>query len=227
MARTARYDGLADAYDAFLEDKSRYYRAAEEALARLLGPGPGRCLDIGCGSGHFFRIPLELDWELVGVDESEDQLRIAAERFPDVDLLRADATALPFEDGSFDAAISTFTHTDFDDFRGATRETRRVLRSDGALVYVGNHPCFIGPVQEHRESGIPLLHSGYRRGGRHESAVVPGATPGGWRQTIGSFVHLPLGEFLESFSGLILERAEELDDGFEYPKTIALRFRKP
>jgi ubiquinone/menaquinone biosynthesis C-methylase UbiE len=88
----------------------------EDALCRLVGPGRGRCLDIGCGGGHFVHGLLELGWQLVGVDDSDDQLRIARERHPEIELVCADANALPFPDESFDAAYSTFTHTDFDDF---------------------------------------------------------------------------------------------------------------
>jgi SAM-dependent methyltransferase len=221
------YDGLADEYDAFVEGGSRYFQAAEDALRRLLGPGNGRCLDLGCGGGHFLNAPLELGWQVVGVDVSEDQLRVARARHPDVELVRADAAALPFADATFDAAFSTFTHTDFDDFAGAVAETRRVLRSGGRFVYVGNHPCFVGATQEHVDTGVPRLHPGYRRAGRWRAEDAPGATPGGWRQRLGSFVHLPLADFLSCFAGFTLEIVEELHDGYEYPKTIALALRKP
>ena len=73
----ARYDGLADEYDAFVDRSSPYRAAAEDALRRFLGPGPGRCLDLGCGGGHFLGLPVALGWEVVGVDVSTDQLRIA------------------------------------------------------------------------------------------------------------------------------------------------------
>jgi SAM-dependent methyltransferase len=223
----ARYDGLAEEYDAFVDRTSPYFLLAAEALRRHLGPGPGRALDIGCGGGHLFEIPLELGWDLVGVDASADQLRIARRRHPAVALVRADASALPFPDEAFDAAFSTFTHTDFDDFAGAAAEARRVLSPGGRFVYVGTHPCFVGPTQEHLESGCPRLHPGYRRAGRWLSAEAPGTTPSGWRERLGSFVHLPLGDFLTAFAGLTLVAAEELADGYEYPKTVALTFTKP
>jgi SAM-dependent methyltransferase len=223
----ARYDGLADEYDAFVDSTSPYYLVAADALRRLLGSGTGRCLDVGCGGGHFLRAPLELGWQVIGVDVSEDQLRVARVRHPGVELVRADATALPFDDESLDAAFSMFTHTDFDDFAAAVAETRRVLRSGGRFVYVGNHPCFVGATQEHVDTGVPRLHPGYRRAGRWHVGDAPGATPGGWRQRLGSFVHLPLADFLSCFAGFTLETVEELDDGYEYPKTIALRLRKP
>jgi SAM-dependent methyltransferase len=224
---TARYDGLADAYDEFASASSPYYAMVDDAVGRLLGPGHGRCLDVGCGNGRAFSTLRELGWSPVGVDESEDQLRIARSRDPAIEVWQCDAAALPFGDESFDAAVSMFTHTDFDDFPGTLREVRRVLRSGARFVYVGNHPCFVGATQEHGDRGLPLLHPGYRRAGRWSAADAPGTTPGGWRARLGSFVHLPLAEFLSAFAGLVLVAAEELDDGFEYPKTIALVFTRP
>jgi SAM-dependent methyltransferase len=224
---SAAYDGLADAYDAFHHEHPAYYALAADALRRLLGPGPGRCLDVGCGGGHFFDVPRELGWTVVGVDASEDQLRVARGRGPDVEVVCADATALPFDDASFDAAFSMFTHTDVADFAGVSAETLRVLMPGAPFVYVGNHPCFVGATQEHVETGLPRLHPGYRRAGRWDASDAAGAPSEGWRAKLGSFVHLPLGPFLDAFAGFTLERAEELDDGWEYPKTIALALRKP
>ena len=223
----ARYDGLATEYDEFVDRCSPYYAVAAEALERLLGPGSGRCLDVGCGGGHFIEVPIRLGWQVVGVDASVDQLGIAKSTHPDAELVEADAVALPFADGSFAAAYSTFTHTDFDDFAGAVGEVRRVLEPGARFVYVGNHPCFVGATQEHLDTGVPLLHPGYRRAGRWEATEAPGATPGGWRQRLGSFVHLPLADFLACFAGFTLELVAEPDDGWEYPKTIALAFRRP
>jgi SAM-dependent methyltransferase len=51
----SRYDGLADEYAQFLRAHVRYYDLAEALLRRLLGPGPGRCVDLGCGTGRFTR----------------------------------------------------------------------------------------------------------------------------------------------------------------------------
>jgi SAM-dependent methyltransferase len=222
-----RYDGLADEYDAFVDETSPFYVVAIDALRRLLGGGNGRCLDVGCGGGHLLGVPIDLGWRAVGIDASADQLRIARRRHPSVEFVPADAARLPFADESFDAAFSTFTHTDFDDFAAAIREARRVLRSGGRLVYVGNHPCFVGPTQEFHETDVPRLHPGYGRAGRWRASDAPGTTPGGWRARLGSFVHLPLGDFLACFAGFTLDAAEELNDGLEYPRTVALGLRKP
>jgi SAM-dependent methyltransferase len=144
---------------------------------------------------------------------------------PDAELVLADARSLPFDDASFDAGFSAFTHTDVDGFGDAMRETLRVLKPGAPFVYVGNHPCFVGPVQEHTGPGMPVLHPGYRNAGRH-TAAAPGTTPGGWRARLGSYVHLPLADFLEAFAGFAIERAVELE-GSEYPTAVALGLRKP
>jgi SAM-dependent methyltransferase len=216
----ARYDGLADEYAAFQDSHAPYYALVEATLCRLLGAGQGSCLDIGCGTGRFLPALGALGWQVTGVDSSADQLRLAK----GAELVLADASDLPFPDESFDAAVSTFTHTDVDDFAGLVAEARRVLRPGARFVYVGNHPCFVGPVQEHLETGQPVLHAGYRRAGRWAVADAVGATPGGWRERLGSFVHVPLGEFLSAFAGFTLVSVEEPDDGWDYPKTIALAF---
>jgi SAM-dependent methyltransferase len=171
-------------------------------------------------------VPLDLGWQPVGVDASGDQLRVARSRHPGVELVHAEATGLPFPDRSFACGYSTFTHTDMDDFAAAIGEARRVLRTGALFVYIGNHPCFVGATQEHVGTGLPRLHAGYRRAGRWHAAEAPGATSGGWRAQLGSFQHLPLGDFLRCFRRLSIEAVEELEDGFEYPKTIALAFRK-
>jgi SAM-dependent methyltransferase len=223
----ARYDGLAEEYDAFMDVHSPYYRVAVDALRRLLGPGAGRCLDVGCGGGHFIPEVRKLGWDVTGVDVSADQLRLARARLPGVELVEADAGALPFGDASFDAAYSTFTHTDLDDFAGAIGEVQRVLRTGGHFAYVGNHPCFVGATQEHAATGLPRLHPGYRRAGRWNADDAPGTTPAGWRARLGSFVHVPLADFMCAFAGFTLLAFEELDDGLEYPKTVAVALRKP
>jgi SAM-dependent methyltransferase len=227
MGKVAPYDGLADAYETFVGENADYYEISTAMLRRLLGAGPGRCLDLGCGGGLHLGVAVELGWEVLGVDVSSDQLRIARRRFPAVELIHADAATLPFPNGSFDAAYSMFTHTDADDFAAVTSEALRVLKQDGRFVYVGNHPCFVGPAQLHLDTGVPRLFDGYRRGGRWQAADAPGTTPGGWRERLGSFVHIPLGDFLSAFAGFELAQVGEPEDGRAYPTMIALAFVKP
>ncbi len=224
MTTGARYDGIADWYDAEFQPaplESETWRT----LVELLGDPVGSLVDVGCGTGTYAAALAGRGWEVTGVDVSEDMLRRAEAK--GVSAVRADATALPFEAASFDAAVSVFTHTDVDDFAAAVRETTRVLRPGAPFVYVGVHPCFVGPHSVYDvDRAAPELHSGwYRSTGRYDEA------PGIWRASgvrvrVGAS-HLPLGLFLQTFldAGLRLERVEEPDER-EYGFGLGFRWRR-
>ena len=216
---TARYDGLADWYDGYVRTHE-VTAAALASLARLLGPGPGECLDLGCGTGIAFPTLDDLHWTIVGVDVSRDQLGVAQDRATAVGarLVQADATHLPFPDDAFDAVVSVLTHTDFDDSAAVFLEAARVLRPGGRFAYVGVHPCFVGPMVELRKGGPHLLHQGYRRSGWWPHAS------GGVRSRAG-VNHLPLEGLLNAVvdAGLRLERFEEPGADDDYPMLLGLR----
>lgn len=221
MTRSPRYDGVADWYEHHFGD-ARLLIDFEEMLARLLGTGDGDLLDVGCGTGRFAQALTKLGWTVTGIDVSEDMLRIARER--GLDVVCADATALPFADTSFDAVISMWTHTDVDDFEAAVREVARVLVPGEPFVYMGAHPCFVGPHSAFvATQGVPTLHPGYREAARYIDA--PGVTPDGLRAKVGA-THLPLGRLLQTFcdAGFRIEHFEESQER-EYPYMVALRCR--
>jgi SAM-dependent methyltransferase len=217
----ARYDGQAEWYESFATGD--LFAQAREAAVRLLGPGPGTCLDLGCGTGHAIPLLAEAGWAVTGVDLSGDQLAVAereegqrAER-----LMIADAHELPFENGTFDAVVSILTHTDFDDLRRALAEARRVLRAGGPFVYLGVHPCFGSPAVERRAGEPALLHPEYRVAGWQTESRNFSET--GIRSRVG-INHLPLATFLNAFlaAGLVLEAFEEPGD-LDPPLFFAVR----
>ena len=105
----AYYDGHAEWYEqTFATGESA--QASRETAVRLLGPGPGRLLDVGCGTGAHSEAFIEQDWSVVGIDISADQLRLARER--GIEVVQADAADLPFAGGDFDAVVYIWTHTD-------------------------------------------------------------------------------------------------------------------
>jgi ubiquinone/menaquinone biosynthesis C-methylase UbiE len=221
----ARYDGIADWYDTEFQP-APLESETWDVLSRLLGEGTGFLLDVGCGTGAYAAPLAERGWDVTGVDVSEDMLRRAGAK--GVHAVHADATALPFETGSFDAAFSVFTSTDVDDLAAVLSEIVRVLRPGAPLVYVAVHPCFVGPHSIYApEQGVPELRAGwYRQVGRYTAA--PGISrESGVRIRVGA-AHLPLGLFLQAFidAGLQLERIEEPEER-EYPYSLALRWRRP
>jgi SAM-dependent methyltransferase len=218
----ARYDGLADWYEQFRPALPEHEL---EALRRLLGRGSGRCLDLGCGTGVPTEVVAELGWSVVGVDISADLLTIARGR--GLEVVEAPADALPFENASFDAAVSFWTHTDIDEFPAAVAEVARVLRAGSPFVYMGVHPCFVGPHSLFLEAqGVPELSTGYRQTGRYDGSAFGVENPDGVRVRVGA-VHLTLHDLFAAFTeaGLRIERFEELGKR-DYPHIVALRARR-
>ncbi len=220
MPTSPRYDGLARWYDGYVQSAD-VTSVARGSLELLLGHGPGQCLDIGCGTGIAFPVLAALDWTIVGVDVSGDQLAVAADRAGAVGarLVQADATQLPFSNGSFDSVVSLLTHTDFDDPSAVFREAARVLRLGGRFVYIGVHPCFGGPMVERPTEAPPILHPGYRRSGWWHEGFGDGI-----RSRVG-VNHLPLGDFLSAIvaPGLRLDQVVEPGPDGDYPTLLALR----
>jgi len=105
-----------------------------------------RVLDVGCGPGWFWasvanRMPEKVDLALC--DLSPGMVREAVDRcqslpFGSVRGHEAEATALPFEDGSFDAVIAMHMLYHLADPAKGIAEMFRVLRSDGFLAVTTN-----------------------------------------------------------------------------------------
>jgi SAM-dependent methyltransferase len=99
-----------------------------------------RVLDIGSGPGLLaYDIAAEVGSEgrVWGIDISEAMLAMARKRCagqPWAEFRAADATKLPYPDGSFDAAVSTQVYEYVADISAALAELYRVLRAGGRAV---------------------------------------------------------------------------------------------
>jgi SAM-dependent methyltransferase len=200
----ARYDGHSDWYDArfgaFDTDEEQAF------LRRGLGAGRGEmCLDVGCGTGRFGRAIGDAGYRAVGFDISADQLRLARARLAAA--VRADAGRLPVRDDAVDAAAGMFVHTDVADFAAVAREVARCLRPAGRFVYIGTHPCFVGPfidrTAEERDRRLSVV-GGYGSTGWASRGSGDGSGIGG---RVG-FHHKTLASFLGSFTGAGLDIRE-------------------
>lgn len=109
-ARTvqAGYDALAPVFGEWGErivgDPWEHF--LDELASRL--PDGARVLDLGCGNGQKTRRLAER-FDVLGVDLSEEQLRLARAAAPGVSFVRADFVALDFASASFDAVTAFYS----------------------------------------------------------------------------------------------------------------------
>jgi ubiquinone/menaquinone biosynthesis C-methylase UbiE len=113
------------------------FRAHREAL---LGDVRGRVLEIGGGTGANLAFYGEGVEELVITEPEEPMAKRLEAKLGDatvpVRVVRAPAEELPFEDASFDYAVSTLVLCTVSDPGRALAEIRRVLKPDGQLIFM-------------------------------------------------------------------------------------------
>lgn len=96
-----------------------------------------RILDVAAGTGTVSRLLADAGAEVVALDFSEGMIQEGIRRHgdhPRIRFVQGDATALPFDEGSFDAVTVSFGLRNVQQPKRALAEMLRVLRPAGRLV---------------------------------------------------------------------------------------------
>jgi ubiquinone/menaquinone biosynthesis C-methylase UbiE len=129
-----QFTSAATSYDRYM---GRYTRTLAPALADAAGVAPGmRALDVGCGPGGLTHVLAErLGSEHVAAIDPAPQFAAACrERHPGADVREGAAEALPWEDGTFDAALACLVVAFMADADDGLREMARVTRPGGVVA---------------------------------------------------------------------------------------------
>src|SRR5438270_6942490 len=122
-----------------------YLTVCEQRLFEsYLHPGMS-ILDLGVGGGRTTSYLSSIASCYVGIDYSEEMIRICRSKFPQLQFTVADASDLSqFADGSFDAVVFSFNGPDHlapDEKRERhLRECHRVLKSGGVYIFSSHNP---------------------------------------------------------------------------------------
>lgn len=107
---------------------------------RTIAAARGIVLEVGAGSGLNLPLYGGAVERVCAIDPSFELLRKASERIDQagipVSLLRASAEQLPFGNSVFDTVVTSWTLCTIPDPIAALTEMRRVLATDGRLVFV-------------------------------------------------------------------------------------------
>jgi SAM-dependent methyltransferase len=160
-----------------------YYAARRAAVIAAIAPELGRArslLDLGCGNGAYlemFSRRRNLQ-RIVGADLTEKMLRAARERVGRrAYLVRADVTAPPFREASFDLVFESHVLQLVRAKARCIRAVARILHPGGVLVSTlggigGSVRSMIvaGLSPRERDLALHAVFPGARRGARREGA---------------------------------------------------------
>jgi ubiquinone/menaquinone biosynthesis C-methylase UbiE len=202
--RSVGFDRAAEYYDRTRGFSPEAFDALMEVLVRELG-GRGRCLEIGVGTG-LLALPLAArGTPMIGADIARpmlDELVAKSGGRAPFALVQADATRLPFRDGSLGCALFRHVLHLIPDWRGALAELVHALQGGGRLIIVegtfhegawwdlvsrflheaGDIPFGVGlDAREFETAHEELLSLGARGG---EIASIPDRS----RETMGEFL---------------------------------------
>jgi SAM-dependent methyltransferase len=124
----------AEGYDRFM---GRYLPSLGPQLADIAGVREGMTvLDVGCGPGGLTRELAERVGaeRVAAIDPSRAFVAACRERVPGADVREGSAEELPFEDGSFDAVLSSLVIHFMSDPAAGCREMARVARPGGVVA---------------------------------------------------------------------------------------------
>jgi SAM-dependent methyltransferase len=138
------WNDLAPTWDEHREEIAEPVEPVRERMMEWLAPKAGETLlDIACGSGEMSELvsPVVGDsGHVICTDFSPEMVAVARRRgerlgLSNVEYRELDAEQMDLDDGSVDAAVCRFGYMLMADRDAALRQTRRVLRDGGRLVF--------------------------------------------------------------------------------------------
>ena len=109
----------------------------EEVIAEILSKGGVkegvRVLDVACGTGVLFPDYISLGATVVGMDISENMVKRAREKFPQIQVICADAAEYEFED-KFDVIMIYNAFPHFDDAQKLIKNLSGALKENGRFT---------------------------------------------------------------------------------------------
>ena len=191
----------------------------------LLASAGGDVLEIGGGTGANLPFYGEAVSTLTITEPEKPMIRRLQRRMtaehPEATFLRAPAEDLPFQDASFDVAVSTLVLCTVDDQPRALRELHRVLRPGGKLLFI-EHVRSDDPGLARRQDRMQPLNVRFAHGCHCNRATLATIRANGFdigeleRDTL---KHAP--PFIRPLVVGVAERVEQSATEFATPETVA------
>jgi SAM-dependent methyltransferase len=141
-----------EAYDDFM---GRYAVRLAPLFADFADVHGGRVLDVGAGTGALTGELLQRGAEVAAAEPLPEFCSTLRERYPGLDVRQTPAEELPFEDGTFDAALAQLVVAFMSDAPRAVAEMARVARSFAVCMWgVMEHEMFAAVERTSQALGV-------------------------------------------------------------------------
>ena len=128
------YNQIAKEYDAsrFANTYGQFIHYQEDKYLKnaIKVHSPERISSIGCGTGRFMELAN------IGIDYSDEMLKIAQEKFPEKELICTDAAQIPLPSASIDLSFSlhVFMHLSAKKMEDILEEVTRLTSENGIFI---------------------------------------------------------------------------------------------
>jgi len=205
------YEKLADAYAEMIETKPHNAYLERPATLSLLPDLKGkRVLDAGCGPGLYADLLVQRGAEVVAVDASTRMLEHARRRLGGRATIMLHDLREPLVflgNDSVDLVLASLVMDYIEDWVPVLKEFRRVLKSDGVLVFSVGHPAINFVLKEGMEDYFGVHRMEMLWTGFGVDVVMPS-------------YHRPIEAMVESLheAGFLVERLIEAEPTEDYRK---------
>jgi SAM-dependent methyltransferase len=116
----------------------------------------GKLIDLGCGPGQTTKFIADQELtDIVGIDISEEMIKVAKEINPHLQFETGDILKLEYPGNTFGSAIAFYSivHFNYEQVRAAFKEIKRVLKEDGQFLFsfhVGEEIVHLDDFLEHK-----------------------------------------------------------------------------
>lgn len=153
------FDEFSKEYDKFMVDTG--HSQARDEIIRLIFPEiVGKVLDIATGTGAIAEKVRSMGFDVVGVDQSKEMIKLARTKNPNIKFLISPVERLPFENNSFDTVICCLGLEWVSDKIQALKEMDRV--SKGRVILMEEEGV-IKSVQKESGEDVNTLFKEFNR----------------------------------------------------------------
>ncbi|MBR8836392.1 MAG: methyltransferase domain-containing protein [Stigonema ocellatum SAG 48.90 = DSM 106950] len=153
MTTTVSFDRVSDIYDATRGFPPGISEQVTDFILNLVSAtADTKFYETGIGTGRIAVPIAKRGYSYTGIDVSEKMLAELHQKLEGVShkltAIQGDATALPFDDNSFDVALTVHVFHLISAWKQALAEIRRVLKPGGILLYTHGQATSVGADSE-------------------------------------------------------------------------------